>query len=122
MSIQDNFAPLLRDCAQLMAAGENTDKRTVRTSTPQMTPPIGTFHPVVLERGKTFIEMFREQLPPWLKCINAEALTAPNTAAMLLWQHCCQDVMKSTARLLLPVSEDMWGSNNYCTAAGGDSG
>ena len=29
MSIQDNFAPLLRDCAQLMAAGENTDKRTV---------------------------------------------------------------------------------------------
>ncbi|BDA50552.1 Exocyst complex component 3 [Coccomyxa sp. Obi] len=28
MSIQDNFAPLLRDCAQLMAAGENTDKRT----------------------------------------------------------------------------------------------
>ena len=30
MSIQENFAPLLRDCAQLMAAGENTDKRTVR--------------------------------------------------------------------------------------------
>ena len=30
MSIQDTFAPLLRDCAQLMAAGENTDKRTVR--------------------------------------------------------------------------------------------
>lgn len=29
MSIQENFAPLLRDCAQLMAAGENTDKRTV---------------------------------------------------------------------------------------------
>ena len=31
MSIQENFAPLLRDCAQLMAAGENTDKRTVRS-------------------------------------------------------------------------------------------
>ena len=30
MSIQDNFAPLLRDCAQLAAAEENTDKRTVR--------------------------------------------------------------------------------------------
>ena len=30
MSIQDGFAPLLRDCAQLMAAGEDTDKRTVR--------------------------------------------------------------------------------------------
>ena len=29
MSIQDGFAPLLRDCAQLMAAGEDTDKRTV---------------------------------------------------------------------------------------------
>ena len=30
MSIQDNFAPLLRNCAQLAAAEENTDKRTVR--------------------------------------------------------------------------------------------
>ena len=29
MSIQDNFAPLLRNCAQLAAAEENTDKRTV---------------------------------------------------------------------------------------------
>lgn len=29
MSIQENFAPLLRDCAQLAAAEENTDKRTV---------------------------------------------------------------------------------------------
>ena len=32
MSIQDNFAPLLRNCAQLAAAEENTDKRTVRAS------------------------------------------------------------------------------------------
>ena len=64
MSIQDNFAPLLRDCAQLMAAGENTDKRSVRTSTCQMTPPIETSNPGVLERGATFIEMFREHLPP----------------------------------------------------------
>ncbi len=29
MSIQENFAPLLRNCAQLAAAEENTDKRTV---------------------------------------------------------------------------------------------
>ncbi|KAK9827315.1 hypothetical protein WJX81_003676 [Elliptochloris bilobata] len=28
MCIQDTFAPLLRNCAQLAAAGENTDKRT----------------------------------------------------------------------------------------------
>ena len=30
MSIQENFAPLLRNCAQLAAAEEDTDKRTVR--------------------------------------------------------------------------------------------
>ena len=31
MSIQENFAPLLRNCAQLAAAEEDTDKRTVRS-------------------------------------------------------------------------------------------
>ena len=32
MSIQENFAPLLRNCAQLAAAEEDTDKRTVRSA------------------------------------------------------------------------------------------
>ena len=34
MSIQENFAPLLRNCAQLAAAEENTDKRTVHSLHP----------------------------------------------------------------------------------------
>jgi len=34
MSIQEHFAPLLRNCAQLAAAEENTDKRTVRSLHP----------------------------------------------------------------------------------------
>ena len=38
MSIQDGFAPLLRDCAQLMAAGEDTDKRTVGDEEPRAGP------------------------------------------------------------------------------------
>lgn len=36
MSIQENFAPLLRNCAQLAAAEEDTDKRTVRSALSQL--------------------------------------------------------------------------------------
>lgn len=58
MSIQDNFAPLLRDCAQLMGAEENTDKRMVRA--PLTSAPLFAVHSFVILWWTTSLSFCRQ--------------------------------------------------------------
>ncbi|CAK0787040.1 hypothetical protein CVIRNUC_010256 [Coccomyxa viridis] len=105
MSIQDNFAPLLRNCAQLAAAEENTDKRTgeildsAHDFVVQLADIFDYVTPCFPEKYGIFRVIFREyhqHLSFMLDCIGccAEQLSNSDILKVVGWTSGYQETLK----------------------------